>query len=65
MSGFRKGNVGGGADDEGGCCRNVGIVWFGRETVERNVAIVRYCIPVLSLIFILRFIVSRPEELLV
>jgi hypothetical protein len=63
MSGFRNGNVGGGADDAGGCCRNVGIVRFGRETVERNVASVRHCIPILSLIFILRFIVTRPEEL--
>jgi hypothetical protein len=42
MSGLRKGNVGGGPDDNGGCCRRVGVVWFNRDLVERNVPMYRY-----------------------
>ena len=44
ISGFRNGNVGGGADDEGACCLNVGITWLGSPTVERNVDICRRAI---------------------
>jgi hypothetical protein len=49
-SGLRKGNVGGGADDEGACCLSVGIVRLGRWTVERNVDICRWLMKRIDLV---------------
>ena len=49
-SGLRKGNVGGGVDDEGACCLSVGIVWLGRWTVERNVDICRWLMKRIDLV---------------
>ena len=43
-SGFKKGNVGGRPDVEGGCCRKFGVIRFGNKFVERKVVVIpRHC----------------------
>lgn len=57
-SGFKKGNVGGGLNDDGGYCLRVGAMWLGKDTVERSMDIPRCC-PVREILLILILLNNR------